>query len=652
MSSSSSSSDDDENDYEDEHEEENSQSSNAEEDNDDEEQELSTERLLRRRSKRSKRSKRTKDIQQQQQQQQQPSFARLLRLAKPDRRWILLGIASLLVRLPFSVAMPHFIAGSIGGVVDLNEEKFRNNVRYFFFAGVINGALDFWNVFLFSFAQTRIVRRLREDVFRSILRKKIEWFDAKATGRVTSMLSSDCGEIASDLSWVFRNCVECVVRVAGVSAYLVWLDYRIGALAMVAVPVSAVANHFYGKWMARNSARVQETLASANDVAHEVIGNVRTVRSFANEAYEHKRYAFTLRKWYKESVDQAIFSGGYFTIFYSLVSSCFVPVMILYVGGRLALEEDMRPEKLVAAMLYQSQLQEYFGQLLNAFTSLFKASGSATEVFKCLDEEEEEEVEKKNTKILHSSTFKGHIKFENVTFSYPLNTSSSSSETSTTKKEVLHSVSFEVKPNEVVQLKGVSGRGKTTCLQLLQKFYKVDGGAIKLDGVNIDSLSSEWLRKRAISIVSQEPVLFSGTIFENIVYGENGSSDLVFDEKNGGLLLNESNIPRDVYERVVEAAKAALIYDDIALDLFSKKIGERGCTLSGGQKQRVAIARALFADPKILLLDEPTSALDQNNETIVMEALKRACKGRTVVLVSHRSSSSAIPLFVDRVVEL
>ena len=102
--------------------------------------------------------------------------------------------------------MPHFIAGSIGGVVDLNEEKFRNNVRYFFFAGVINGALDFWNVFLFSFAQTRIVRRLREDVFRSILRKKIEWFDAKATGRVTSMLSSDCGEIASDLSWVFRNC--------------------------------------------------------------------------------------------------------------------------------------------------------------------------------------------------------------------------------------------------------------------------------------------------------------------------------------------------------------------------------------------------------------------------------------------------------------
>jgi len=646
---SSSSSDDDDDDYEDEHEEENSKSSNAEEEEEeDEEEELSTERLLRRRQRRSKRSKRPKDIQQQQQ-QQQPSFARLLRLAKPDRRWILLGIASLLVRLPFSVAMPHFIAGSIGGVVDLNEEKFRNNVRYFFFAGVINGALDFWNVFLFSFAQTRIVRRLREDVFRSILRKKIEWFDAKATGRVTSMLSSDCGEIASDLSWVFRNCVECVVRVAGVSAYLVWLDYRIGALAMVAVPVSAVANHFYGKWMARNSARVQETLASANDVAHEVIGNVRTVRSFANEAYEHKRYTFAVKRWYKESVDQAIFSGGYFTIFYSLVSSCFVPVMILYVGGRLALEEDMRPEKLVAAMLYQSQLQEYFGQLLNAFTSLFKASGSATEVFKCLDggelEEEEEEL-KKNKKILHSSTFKGHIQFENVTFSYPF----TSSET-TTKKEVLSSVSFEVKPNEVVQLKGISGRGKTTCLQLLQKFYKVDGGAIKLDGVNIDSLSSEWLRKRAISIVSQEPVLFSGTIFENIVYGENGSSDLVFDEKNGGLLLNESNIPRDVYERVVEVAKAALIYDDIALDLFSKKIGERGCTLSGGQKQRVAIARALFADPKILLLDEPTSALDQNNETIVIEALKRASKGRSVVLVSHRSSAAATS-FVDRVVEL
>jgi ABC-type multidrug transport system fused ATPase/permease subunit len=235
-------------------------------------------------------------------------------------------------------------------------------------------------------------------------------------------------------------------------------------------------------------------------------------------------------------------------------------------------------------------------------------------------------------------SFKGHVQFQNVTFSYP---STSSSATTT---NVLNSVSFEVKPNEVVKLQGVSGRGKTTCLHLLQKFYKVNRGAITLDGVNIDSLSSEWLRKRVISIVSQEPVLFSGTIFDNIVYGSD-EFDVVFDG-NG---RNESNIPREVYERVVKAAKAALIYDDIALDLFSKKIGERGCTLSGGQKQRVAIARALFADPKILLLDEPTSALDAESEKIVIEALKRASKGRTVLVVSHSNNHLMLE---DRVVRL
>ena len=597
-------------------------------------EELSTSRLLARRRRSTK--AREKVL-------KRASFAKLLQLAEPDSRWILFGILSLLVRLPFSVSMPHFVAMTIGAVVDGNQQKFTKNVQYFLYAGVINGLLDFWNVFLFSFAQTRIVRRLRRDVFRSILRKKIEWFDSRTTGRVASMLSSDCGEIASDLSWVFRNCVECVVRVLGVSAYLVWLDYRLGALATAAVPASAIANHFYGKWMARNSARVQETLASANDVAHEAIGNVRTVRAFANEAYENDRYGFAVSRWYKESVEQAIFSGGYFTIFYSLISSCFVPVMILYVGGRLALDEDMGAEKLVAAMLYQSQLQEYFGQLLNAFTSLFKASGSATEVFNCLEEEGEEEEEEeigkeKNKKLMKMDSFKGHVQFQNVTFSYP---STSSSATTT---NVLNSVSFEVKPNEVVKLQGVSGRGKTTCLHLLQKFYKVNRGAITLDGVNIDSLSSEWLRKRVISIVSQEPVLFSGTIFDNIVYGSD-EFDVVFDG-NG---RNESNIPREVYERVVKAAKAALIYDDIALDLFSKKIGERGCTLSGGQKQRVAIARALFADPKILLLDEPTSALDAESEKIVIEALKRASKGRTVLVVSHSNNHLMLE---DRVVRL
>ena len=614
-----------------EEEEENDEDFSSEEEA--EEEDLSSSRLVRPRRRR-RRRRRGKKLSSK---SSSDDFARLLRLARPEWKWIAFGLVSLLVRLPFSVAMPHFIAGAIGAVVENDDsKKFRANVERFLFAGTVNGLLDFWNVFFFSYARARIIKRLREDVFRAILKKNIEWFDERTTGRVTSMLSSDCGEIANDLSWVFRNCVECVVRVAGVSAYLMWLDWRLGGLAVVAVPLSAAANHFYGKWMAKNSERVQETLATANDVAHESIGNVRTVRAFANEEYENERYRFAVNRWYKESVEQAIFSGGYFTVFYSLISSCFIPAIILYVGGKLALEEDMRAEKLVAAMLYQSQLQEYFGQLLNAFTSLFKASGSATEVFKCLngddvddDSGDGEETMKKLTRI---DTSKGYIQFENVVFSYP---------SSRLRTPVLNSFSFEVKPNEVVKLHGASGCGKTTCLHLLQKFYKVDAGAIKLDGININELSSKWLRKRVISIVSQEPVLFSGTIFDNIVYGSGE-----FMKDGGG--RNESNIPRDVYDRVVQAAKTALIYDDISLDFFSKRIGERGCTLSGGQKQRIAIARALFMDPKVLLLDEPTSALDKESENLVTEALKVASKGRTTLVVSHNDDVA----FADRVVRL
>ena len=169
-----------------------------------EEEDLSSSRLVRPRRRRRRRRGKTLSSK-----SSSDDFARLLRLARPEWKWIAFGLVSLLVRLPFSVAMPHFIAGAIGAVVENDDsKKFRANVERFLFAGTVNGLLDFWNVFFFSYARARIIKRLREDVFRAILKKNIEWFDERTTGRVTSMLSSDCGEIANDLSWVFRNCVE------------------------------------------------------------------------------------------------------------------------------------------------------------------------------------------------------------------------------------------------------------------------------------------------------------------------------------------------------------------------------------------------------------------------------------------------------------
>ena len=596
--------------------------------------------------KQQKRHRHQREEEEEEEEEEEGKFKKLLSLAKEDRKFIQLGLLSLVVRLPFSIAMPHFVALTIGAVVDMNEQRFKKNVREFLCVGVINALLDFWNVFLFSFAQTRIVKRLRKNVFKKILEKNMEWFDRTSTGRTTSMLSSDCQEIASDLSWVFRNFVECVARVLGVGAYLIWLDVKLGTLALIAVPFSAFANHFYGKWMAKNSKRVQDTLADANEVAFESIGNVRTVKSFANENYENVRYDSAIEKWYKESTQQAIYSGVYFTVFYSLVSACFVPFMILYVGGSFVLNGEMHAEKLVAAVLYQSQLQEYFGQLLNAFTSLYKASGSATEVFKVLDNDDDDvddEVENESEKSITALATSGSgikIDFEKVTFSYP---------SRQLQNPVLQSLSFTVQANECVLLAGRSGVGKSTCLQLLQKFYRVDSGMIKLNGVNVNSISSKWLLRNIVGIVSQEPVLFAGTIFDNIAYGGLETDDV----------RNEQNVSQEMYARVIDCAKTALIHDDIANDekdlilgerKYFSKIGERGCTLSGGQKQRIAIARALFVNPRVLLLDEPTSALDKQSEKIVTEALKKASKDRTTICISH--NVAAFGNFCDRIVNI
>jgi len=479
----------------------------------------------------------------------------------------------------------------------------------------VNGVLDFWNVFFFSVAQTRVIKRLRVRAFGATLRKSLAWFDARTSGATASVLSNDASQVGGNLSWVLRGCAESAARVSGVGAYLlIWVNFKLGALALVVVPISSVVNYFYGRVMSASSCEVQEALAAANDASCETLANIRTVRSFAKEDFERTRFQRAIDKWYDASYRAAIVAGGYYTLMYSLIGACAVPATILYYGGLLVARGEMHAEKLVATMLYSAILQEYFGNLLSSFTNLFSARGAAVELFKILDDGDDDGDDDDVYKAAINNV-RGAIVFDAVSFAYP----------SRPDIRVLSHLSFAIEPNEVVHLKGGSGRGKSTVIALLQRFYGNYTGRITLDGIDIRALPLNWLRSKCFALVSQEPVLFAGSVLSNIAYGNSGRS---FDP-----------LSKVDFERVKWCAKQALIHDVIENELggYDAVVGERGCQISGGQKQRVAIARALYADPRVLLLDEPTSALDVDAERVVMQCVKRCVKGRTAIIVSHKT---------------
>lgn len=627
-------------------------------------------------------------------------------LARPDARWLTLGLLSLFARLPFSLAAPHFVSRAIGGAIAGSAARARSAVTAFVVAGVVNAALDFWNVFLFAFVQNRVVRRLRSTLFAKILRQEAGFFDANQAGSLSSRLTSDCVAIASDLSWVFRNVAEAAVRVAGIAGYLLFQNARLGLVACGATPLVALVARLYGEWMSANATASQEALAAANAAALEAIANARTVKAFANEKYESRRYDRALARWYALCTTQAYVTGGYYALVYSFCSQLLVPAALLAYGSELVLAGEMPAERLVAAMLYQQQLQEYVGNLLDAVTSMYKSSGAASAAFALIDRAPR--VRASGNAVV--ADFSGTVKLSGVHFSYPTRP----------ERPVLRGVTLKAMPGSVTALVGASGSGKSTVFRLLLHAYEPELGAVTLDGVDVSMVSARWLHS-VIGVVGQEPVLFAGTVLDNITYsrraneadraearaaervaireqtrgrraffsrrgdGDRGASaeeafrygdDAEFRYGNDAYAAEEEEAffpsssvahldedderrrdrdrlrakPPD--EAVMRAASAANAHGFISAMPrgYHTEVGEGGARLSGGQKQRVAIARAILQNPVVLLLDEATSSLDRQAETHVQAALDVVSRGRTTLTIAHRLSAirAADKIFVLR----
>ena len=388
---------------------------------------------------------------------------------------------------------------------------------------------------------------------------------------------------------------------------MIWMNPKLGLLAIAAMPLLAVQSIRFGRVFRPLSAQIQKQLAVLTTRVEQNLRGARVVKTFAQEEAEIERFEVENRRWFDLAAHSARLQSINMPLL-QLIANLSSVAILLY-GGMLVIDEQLTMGELVAFTAYMAQLispVRYLGMILPAISM---ASASAERVFEILDAipdvSEAPDAQPLNVQ-------KGHVRFEQVAFHYGKQAMRSIS------SEVLKDISFEALPDQVVALLGLTGSGKTSIISLIPRFYDPTGGRITIDGTDIKQVTIHSLRSQ-VGMVLQETTLFAASIRENITFGK----------------------PEATQAEIEAAAQAAQAHEFIMQtpDGYDTEVGERGVTLSGGQKQRLAIARAILTDPRILILDDATSSVDTETEHLIQLALERVMQGRTTFVIAHRLST-------------
>ncbi|KAL7381347.1 hypothetical protein ABVT39_004474 [Epinephelus coioides] len=524
---------------------------------------------------------------------------RVLHLYKPDYLLLLGG----LVFLTLAVLCEMFIPFYTGRVIDILGSHYQQNefISALLFMGLFSLGSSVsagCRGGLLLCAISAFTCRVKVKLFGALTKQEIGFFETIKTGEITSRLSRDTNLMGRTVCLNVNVLLRTFIKTLGMISLMMNLSWKLTFLVLMETPITGLIQNIYDTYHQRLSLAVQDSMALANEVANEVVSGIHVVRSFNAEKHEARRYDNRLMETHNLKTFRDTVTAVY--LLARRLTGLGMQVFMLYYGRLFIRSGQMTTGNLVSFILYQSDLGDNIRTLTYIFGDMLNSVGAAGKVFEYLDRKPEVSMEGK----FKPDQLTGHVSFQCLSFAYP----------TYPNKIVLQDFSLELKSGQMTALVGPSGEGKSTCVSLLERFYEHQSGEILLDNEPLKSYDHRFLHKK-IAVVSQEPVLFSGSIRDNIAYG-----------------LAECSL-----DEIQEAARKAYAHDFIKqLEKgYDTEVGEGGSQLSKSERQRIAIARALVRQPQVLILDEITSSLDAESENKIQQALA-SFPNQTLLVIAHR----------------
>ncbi|XP_075867347.1 antigen peptide transporter 2a isoform X2 [Nelusetta ayraudi] len=505
-------------------------------------------------------------------------FVRVLLLYKPHYHLLLGGLLFLSLAVIFDTFIP-FYTGKIIDILGQHYQatEFLSAVLFMAMYSIGSSVSAGCRGGFLLCAISAFTCRIKVKVFGALTKQEIAFFEKVKTGEITSRLSKDTDLMAKTVCLNVNVMLRTLIKTLGVIYFMLNLSWKLTFLVLMEVPITGLIQNIYNTHYQRLTLAIQDTMALASDAVNEAVSGIRVVRSFNAEKHEARRYDDRLMDIIALKSSRDTVRTIYLLIY--RLTGLSMQVLMLYYGRLFIQNGQMTTGNLVSFILYQSELGYCIRGLVANFGNMMNSVGAAGKVFEFLDREPLITTAGK----LRPDQLRGHVSFQRLNFAYP----------SCPNKTVLQDFSLELRPGQMTALVGPSGEGKTTCVSLLERLYEPQEGEILLDNEPLKSYDHRFLHQK-IALVNQDPVLFSGSIRDNIAYGLSHCS----------------------MDEIQEAARKANAHDFILKlkEGYNTELGEGDGLLSKSERQRIAIARALVRQPQVLILDEITSCLDAESE--------------------------------------
>lgn len=527
---------------------------------------------------------------------------RLLGALRPYAPRTALMLFCLLAAIAASLVMPRLIQQAIDdGLQQSDASAVAAAGLAVLGVGAVRAAFHFGRRYLSEWLTHRTGYDFRNALYDKLQRLSFGFHDQAQTGQLMSRCTEDVSSLSRFLGQGLVELLNVVLLLGGIGALLLHSDARLAWIGLAPLCLLAAVTIRMGRVIGPRFLDVDVALGDLSATLQENLSGAQVVRAFARERFEKEKFARSNRRLWDARVVIVSTWATYMPTMNVLVMVA--TALVLWFGGQMVIAGTLTLGELAAFNAYLLLLAQPVQQLAFVVNTAGEAMAGGQRIFEILDLREQIQSPPSARPV---PALRGHVTFDNVSFSYP------------GERRVLHDVSFEARPNQVVALIGPTGSGKTSLVNLIPRFYDVTSGAVRVDGMDVREVDLQALRSQ-IGIVLQTSLLFSVSVGENIAYGR----------------------PEASQAEIEAAAKAARAHDFIMRlpDGYGSIVGERGITLSGGQRQRVAIARALLMDPRILILDDATSSVDMHTEHLIQQALDELMQQRTTFVIAQRLSS-------------